>query len=255
MKALSTYMKSFLVIFLITTDICASSNDATSVFQEWFSSNGGLTSGLGLGTFTGVGRGVLVEKDIISGQEVLFVPSSMIFSANSAQNSPDELHRKLAKIFVNHEELVIALILLEKCRGDQSFWKPYLDILPDYVPNLNTFSKSELAELQDPSFADEVVQGWQRLASQMHQFRQKAAPIWPCDIDQITMNEYLWASSIVDSRGFRLQGSVNLAPFADMFNYRPHPQTRAYNGGNFFLKHHRLSKTGLQVVADRYVRA
>jgi hypothetical protein len=241
-----------ILCFLVLAICCsASSDEAVMAFQKWFKANGGVVTGLDLATFPQMGRGVLASKDITSGQEVLFIPTPLIMSAVSAENSDDEMHRKLAKIFVNHEELIIALILLEKCRGQSSFWKPYLDVLPDYVPNMNAFSKAELAELQEPSFADEVTSGWQRFASQIRHFRQKAAPIWPCDIEKITMDDYLWASSIVDSRAFRFQGAVNLAPYSEMFNYLPHSEPRRYNAGNFFLNHHRLSKAGLQVLADR----
>lgn len=244
-------ISGILFLLLGTLWSVVSSDEVIAHFLNWFKANGGTTNGLDLGIFPEMGRGVLASRDITSGQEVLFIPTSLIFSALSAQNSEDEVHRKLGKIFANHEELIVALILLEKCRGNSSFWKPYLDVLPNYVPNLNTYSKAELAELQDSSFADEVAQGWQRVASQIRHFKQKASLIWPCDIELVSMDDYLWASSIVDSRAFRFQGAVNLAPFSEMFNYFPHSEPRRYNAGNFFLNHHRLSKAGLQVLADR----
>lgn len=245
-------MNNILLILFLSVGICSAASDSAVLsFQRWFNANGGIAKGLDLSVFPEMGRGVLASIDISSKQEILFIPTSLIFSVSSAQNSTDEMHRKLAKIFVNHEELIIALILLEKCRGEESFWKPYLDVLPEYVPNLNAFSRVELEELHEPSFADEVMQGWPRFSSQMRHFQQKAADIWPCDINKITMDEYLWASSIVDSRGFRFQGNVNLAPYSDMFNYFPHVEPRQYNSGNFFLAHHKLNKNGLQVLADR----
>ena len=200
-----------------------------------------------------MGRGLLAVKNITKGEKILFIPKKLILSSNTIKYSSDPLHRQLYESFSNKDnaELMIAFILLEKYRDKESFWYPYLQVLPTYVPNLAQFDKEELNELQSPAFADEVIDSWHQTIQNFNYFHDQIKAYWPSDPQHVTLQEYMWASSIVDSRGFRFRGEINLAPYSDMFNYSPHPDPRSPDGGNFFLEHHILSKDGLEVHADR----
>lgn len=118
----------------------------------------------------------------------------------------------------------------------------------------NIFLREELLELQDEDFAQSV-QLAQRKAQQTYvEVKERlssgvgaAALLW-----ELSIEDFLWAQTIVDSRGLRFQGSVYLAPYADMFNYRPHEEGRRSNSGDFFLLHHKLAADGaVTVTADR----
>lgn len=68
-------------------------------------------------------------------------------------------------------------------------------------------------------------------------------------------SSYLWADSIVASRALSIQGERFLAPYADMFNGKPHEQARTHDNGNHFLKYHLLKSNRLIVRADRFCRS
>jgi hypothetical protein len=230
--------------------------DDIQLFQNWFLSNGGEVTGLTIHDFSDMGRGLLTTKNISKNERVLFIPKKMILSSHLAKTSSDPLHRHLIDSFPKDHELMIAFLLLEKSRSKESFWFPYLKVLPQYVPNLAQFDREELSELQNPSYSNEVMATWHQTVQSYNYFLEKIVSYWPVPSSSsssppVTLQEYLWASSIIDSRGFRFHGEINLAPYSDMFNYSPHPDPRPSDGGNFFLEHHHLTDDGLVVLADR----
>jgi hypothetical protein len=220
------------------------------VFKQWFVDNGGVVNGLDVAEFGGMGRGIQASSDVVPDQDVLFIPASMIISSNTVKRSDDRDHLQLFKLFPDEQELITAFLLFERAKGEDSFWKPYFDVLPEYIPNLGHCSADELDGLQHPPFANEIKRTNKKTRAAYQNFLIKTNEIWPSSVSATEL-DYMWAASIVDSRAFRFQGSINLAPFSDMFNYHPHGEARQPNAGNFFLKHHKLTSVGLQVTADR----
>jgi hypothetical protein len=221
-------------------------------FKQWFTDKGGIVNGLDVAEFEGMGRGIQAARDIVPDQDVLFIPASMIISSNTVKTSDDKDHKQIFKLFQDEQELITAFILFERAKGDDSFWKPYFDVLPQYIPNLGHSSADELDGLQHPPFANEIKRTNKKTRAAFQNFLIKTNEIWPSSVSATEM-DYMWAASIVDSRAFRFQGSINLAPFSDMFNYHAHKDERQPNAGNFFLKHHKLTSAGLQVTSDRCV--
>lgn len=239
---------TFFFVFLQTV---TSSNNDLQDFHKWFVKNGGIVNGLDIYNFPDMGRGLIAIKNISRGEKVLFIPKKLILSSNLVKTSSDLIHRKLFESFPQDNELMIALVLLEKIRGKDSFWSPYIKVLPKHVPNLAQYDREELELLQSPTFSDGVMANWHHTIQSYNEFLEKVKSYWPSNPKLVTLQDYMWASSIIDSRGFRFKGEINLAPFSDMFNYSPHPDPRPSNGGNFFLEHHILNTNGLDVLADR----
>ena len=67
------------------------------------------------------------------------------------------------------------------------------------------------------------------------------------------MASWAWALSIVNSRALIFKGVRFLVPIADLVNHRTHigAWMREVEHGNFFLKHHVLSTSGLHTSSDR----
>ena len=240
---------------LVVADSASSGLKESQVraFKQWFTDKGGVVNGLDVAEFEGMGRGIQASDDVVADQEVLFIPASMILSANNVKTSDDRDHQQLFKLFqADEQELLTAFLLFEYAKGDNSFWKPYFDVLPVYIPNLGHCSADELDGLQHPPFANEIKRTNKKTRAAYQNFLIKINEIWPSS-EAATELDYMWAASIIDSRAFRFQGSINLAPFSDIFNYQPHDALRQPNAGNFFLKHHKLTSAGLQVTADRFV--
>lgn len=243
-----------LILSIIASVSCLDKDPFNTIhsFLEWFSMNGGIANGVSVGSFDDVGLGVKCTKDISSGSEVLEVPKHLIFSLPSLQTSKDPLHVKIAKEFsASSEDAVIGCLLAEKLRQD-SFFAPYIAVLPEHVNSPINFSTKELASLQSKSMEDDAKKLQLQSKTNFVKFRQKLERCIPKEIFvRISYDEYVWASTIVDSRGLRFRGMVYLVPFADMFNYEPHPDARKSAAGEFYLKHHKLTEEKLTILADR----
>lgn len=231
------------------------SKEADDRFLAWFVRQGGTINKIGLAEFDGMGRGILATKDVKSEEEIIRVPTNIIFAASTLASSKDSVHQTLVKSFgiENEEQIVISALLLEDARGRESNFFEYLTVLPRYIPNLSHFSRENLKELQQPDLEMQVLQEQQALESKFPLFLKTISPLWPGNAALPTIDQYRWAASIVDSRGLRFKGRVYLAPLADMFNYAPHTSSRPANSGQFFLTHHQLQeKDGfLSILADR----
>jgi hypothetical protein len=60
-------------------------------------------------------------------------------------------------------------------------------------------------------------------------FVKAGRSLWPKELmEYLTEERYKWGLSILNSRGLRFKGKIYLAPFADMFNYAPHPDLQVY---------------------------
>jgi len=128
-----------------------------------------------------------------------------------------------------------------------------LQVLPVFVPNAVSWTKSNSSIPRDKVFAD--------VEEAQHAFERNFAVVKQ-DLHALltsvgrpelaTLGYWRWARSIVDSRAFRIKGEVLLVPFADFFNFAPHAAAREQSQGNHFLKYHKVVGDSFIVYADRF---
>ena len=116
-------------------------------------------------------------------------------------------------------------MLWEKKKGTDSFYHPYIEVLPRSIHNLLEFEENELHELQNNEVESSALFAQKGQVELLASLTKATEGFWPSD-KAITLSELHWATSIVDSRALRFRGKVHLTPFADMFNYAPHPDPR-----------------------------
>ena len=222
---------NFLIILLNLPFHCSNSHDDS--FLVWFTTNGGDTNqSLGLKVFENMGRGVLALNDISEDQEILIIPEKLLICVDHMKfSSGDPMYKLLASLLTGDESILTAFLLYEKSKGLRSFFYPYLNVLPNYVPNLSNFKKEELIELQHDEFQKSIQKAQLLLRTNYFTLLEKLASHWP-NIESISLAEYKWAASIIDSRGLRFKGKIYLAAMADMFNYNPHHIPRVSSSGN-----------------------
>ena len=215
---------------------------AFDYFLDWFHSNGGRTNAIHISDCKDQGHGIMATLNVSQDQEVAFVPPRLIFSIFNLISSSNSENNELARLLPRSDDAVIASLLLESWRGKESFYYPYLRILPTYVASLIHYSIEELSELQDSEFKTDILtsqsearRNYLNLISSVEQFLPTGA------MKSISYDRYIWGTTIINSRGLRLHGNLYLAPLADMFNYAPHTVKRKNDNGIFFLEHHRLS--------------
>jgi hypothetical protein len=180
------------------------------------------------------GRGLLARRDINDGDELLKIPLKLCLTKRAARRA---LGRDALPEDIN-EYLAIALHLIREkfVLGDESFWKPYVDILPE-VNEVNptfTWPDEDLNFLQgSPVVAatrslqmklrreyDDLLGGDGGL---MARFPERFPP------EHYTFDNWVWAFTMLFSRAIRLQSlqqgeTLAMVPYADLINHSPFSQ-------------------------------
>jgi histone-lysine N-methyltransferase SETD3 len=152
---------------------------------------------------------------------VLFIPKSHLITLEMAKEtsvSKKILQNKLDLLSPKHSFL--STYLLQERRNPNSFWKPYLDILPEAYSGF-------------PIFFSEEELGWLEGSPFLKQVKEKLVDLHK-DYDDICMvakefaeypfREFCWARMTASSRifGITINGIKTDAfvPLADMLNHR-----------------------------------
>lgn len=125
----------------------------------------------------------------------------------------------------------MALWLVHEKASADSFWKPWLDILPEVVPSSLNFNDQELAEMQGSMMqsitARRKITIAQEHAEVMRILQVNYTSMFPNET--FTLEAYHWASTIVSSRSIVVStGNVTvplLVPFVDLAQHDHHANT------------------------------
>ncbi|UKZ70660.1 uncharacterized protein TrAtP1_011632 [Trichoderma atroviride] len=133
----------------------------TKVFLDWFKSLPGSTFSEHIEIRDlrerNAGRGIVALQDIPADTVLFTVPRSAIVNIETS-----ELRAKLPDVFLNQDtamevdnkpqqdpwSTLIIVLIYEYFKGDQSSWKPYLDVLPASFETPMFWSDAEVDELQ-----------------------------------------------------------------------------------------------------------
>jgi histone-lysine N-methyltransferase SETD3 len=194
------------------------------VFLRWIEEGGARFPKLRIAVREDGERAILSQADIPAFQEVLQVPTRLLLTHKKALES--ELGRLIQAHAgpVDDEVYLTAFLLEEKHRGAESFWKPYLDVLPQSFPTVPLyFSEPERALLQG-TFVAELLEYQKRTLLAEHARLCERVP----GFQRFSAEDFIWARFIVTSRSFGLtvDGVMGrcLAPLADMINHKNPPE-------------------------------
>jgi histone-lysine N-methyltransferase SETD3 len=122
----------------------------------------------------------------------------------------------------------LAVMLLQEKLNPNSFWKPFIDILP---PNYNDFpqfyNNEELKQLSGSFILDMIKSRNLNLEQEFNELLL-AIPIFG---KKITLKDYVWARIAIVSRVFNIAYDDNkttqgIVPMADMLNHSKEPGTK-----------------------------
>jgi len=180
------------------------------------------------------GRGLLARRDINDGDNLLKVPIKLCLTKSSARTA---LGKDVLPSDIN-EYLAVACQLIHEryVLGDKSFFKPYIDVLPETEEVNPTFTWSD----DDLSFLNgsPVIAATQSL--QMKLQREYDSLLGGDDglcnkypsrfpIEHYTMENWTWAFAMLFSRAIRLRNlkegeTLAMVPYADLINHSPFSQ-------------------------------
>ncbi|ETV69324.1 hypothetical protein, variant 2 [Aphanomyces astaci] len=219
-------------------------------FEAWIRQHGGRIGNVQLAAFPGMGIGVQTTSDITEKDEVLYLPRDLVICR-------DTVTKQLPREFLRtgphaDDDLLATFLLLERLKGPASKWAPYLAVLPSVIPSPMSFTKHQVAALHDEALIQLIGDAKRSTTAAFKALLRKLSAVLKKRKASLSLDDYIWATSVLGSRALTIQGVRYLVPFADMFNGQSHPSARLANNGARFLEFHQLSNHGdVRILADR----
>lgn len=144
--------------------------EVVNCFTDWVKCNGAIFEGACIDSFTGYELGIRAKMDIVKDSLVIAVPRNLMMTIESAMKSPLGVLIEKDQILKNMPNVALAMFLLvEKFKGD-SFWKPYIDLLPKSYTTVLYFNVEEMKELQGSPTLESALKQVKSIARQFAYF-------------------------------------------------------------------------------------
>jgi hypothetical protein len=174
---------------------------------------------------------LVATEDIAAGELMLSVPFKFLISPKTAGDG--SLGPALKEIALPNS-IVLTLFLIAEKTDPNSFYQPWLSVLPEKVPSSLYFNEEEMAELEGSMMHSITQQRRQVLANEYKEVMQilsvNHSALFPAD--KFTEEQYTWATSIVASRSITVNaGNVTvpvIVPFADLATHN-HMMNTSYD--------------------------
>lgn len=208
-------------------------------FLEWVRKHGVDTSAVEITSFPDCGYGLQATKDLKETDPFLTIPRKVMMTTGTAKESLLGPLIEEDQILQAMPSVVLALHVLCERRQPDSFWEPYINVLPNEYTTPLYFSPEELLQLKGSPAQSDCIKQYRNIARQyacfyrVFQTSQNAEklPIKDC----FTFDDYRWAVSTVMTRQNQIptpDGSkitFALIPMWDMCNHCNGTITTDYN--------------------------
>lgn len=208
-------------------------------FIQWLNNNEVDTSAIEIEDVQHLGYGVKATKDLKEMDPFIIVPRKIMLTTDTARESGLDALIVEDKILQAMPSIVLALHLLCERRSAESYWKPYLDMIPGRYTTPLYFTPEEMTLLKGSPAYKDCVNQYRNIARQYAYFyrviqNNPAAaklPIRNC----FTYDDYRWAVSTVMTRQNQVptpdgeQLTFGLIPLWDMCNHCNGTITTDYN--------------------------
>ncbi|MET0401640.1 MAG: SET domain-containing histone-lysine N-methyltransferase [Cystobacter sp.] len=205
---------------LMSTDTAeSSSNQKLSNLLRWLEQGGGHFPKVRLIRHEDGERSAIAQAAIAPGEVVMKIPSTHLFTVEQARES--EIGQALReKLDPDNLDLYLASFLLQEREREDSFWKPYIDSLPESYPHLPLFfDEAEHAQLKGSLVLSLVTFQAQSLQKDYQRLCERIP-----GYDRFSPRDFVWARLSVSSRQFNVKkGGLlgeTLVPLADMLQHR-----------------------------------
>ncbi|XP_046840000.1 actin-histidine N-methyltransferase-like isoform X2 [Xenia sp. Carnegie-2017] len=208
-------------------------------FNEWLKENEAGSKNVEVFSISDDDFGVRAINTFQAGEKILNIPRKLILT--SEYSSLTFLGSIIAtdRLLQVMPNVVLAIKLLDECYKDNSFWKPYIDILPRKFTIPLFFSLEELSLLKGSQILNKVLNVYKSIARQyayLYQIFKKIPTNNQLNfMKSFTFKQYRWAVSIVMTRQNQIPNlsgdelKLALIPFLDMCNHRDGYLTTDYD--------------------------
>ncbi|XP_078615379.1 SET domain-containing protein 4-like isoform X2 [Branchiostoma floridae x Branchiostoma japonicum] len=193
--------------------------------------------------FPGTGRGTMAARNIKAGEVIIAVPRNILISCRTVLSSKlgTELKKWSGTSRFTCAQVLSLFLLIEKNKGEDSFWYPYIRSLPNSFTTPVYFTESELNALS-PSLQEKARDLKKEL---LHAFNDLEPFVTSClpELDsKFTFDAFRWAWSVLKTRTLYQEDcrspylsnkepqTSTLVPMLDLINHSPSAKARfGYN--------------------------
>ncbi|XP_022881836.1 ribulose-1,5 bisphosphate carboxylase/oxygenase large subunit N-methyltransferase, chloroplastic [Olea europaea var. sylvestris] len=163
------------------------------------------------------GLGLVATRDVAKNEVILEVPKKYWINPNTVLESEIGNVCSALKPWIS-----VALFFLRERFREDSKWKNYIDILPEYTNSTIFWSEEELSEIQGTQLLSTTLGVKEYVQNEFLKVEEEIIipnkQLFPIPI---TLDDFFWAFGILRSRAFSRLRNQNLViiPFADLVNH------------------------------------
>lgn len=194
------------------------------LFNNWLIMNGAKLNNIYIKEYSTTERGVHASDDIASNDRVVSIPLKLLIHDGMSIDTiyHHEIQLSQNKGYFKDMRIINVLfyMLQEYLKGDSSFFKPYLNILPENISHFPLFwDKTYMSYLENTDIPVLVGERLERFSHDFELAKSKSATFSRDCSKEI----FLWLRCIIGSRNFGLNiNGTNrsvMAPLGDMLNH------------------------------------
>mmetsp|Transcript_27829 Transcript_27829/g.49130 ORF Transcript_27829/g.49130 Transcript_27829/m.49130 type:complete len:464 (-) Transcript_27829:135-1526(-) len=204
---------------------CGPDTDRFVRLLKWLRNGGSLFPKLYLKYIDEDFRAVHTKEAVPTNTEVVYVPLSQIMTTEKAKASDIGRAIKASGYYMNCSHSWLACYLCQEKHASSSYWKPFIDILPDKYYNMPIFFNDHYNKHLKGSYSIEMAATRNKQLRQEYEGIVRACPAFR----KYHYLEFVWGRLAVITRIFSLdingRTTDGLVPMADMLNHHPTRQT------------------------------
>lgn len=212
------------------SEINVDTNEKYNVLLSWLKQNGSYFPNLEIKHYSNTFRGIVSNKNISKDKCIMRIPNKCIITTLIAKKSSIciELEKNLKPSDTFSTHTWIALYLINEKNNPNSYWKPYLDILPSHFMSFPHFyDKETLCKLDNTIVSDMIMSRNLSLEEEYN----KIYNYLPSFSNILSLDVFKWARIMVITRVFHIylgtdSSTQGLVPMADMLNHTMTPTTQ-----------------------------
>lgn len=185
----------------------------------WLKAGGCDVSSLTIKPAAGKGRCAFATKRLRSSETILYIPHEYMMTSVVAESSDIGVAIAKSNVHLQSDHTVLAAFMLQEKRNNFSFWKPYLDTIPENFNQVPLFFDADtLSELKGSSIVEHVLNRRYSLATE-YRALAGSVPAFKC----FSWQEFLWARTAITTRCFSTmidgQKAIAMVPILDLLNH------------------------------------
>lgn len=209
--------------------------------KKWLKDRNFEDTNLTPAQFPGTGRGMMSTQFLRKGQMIISLPESCLLTTDTVIRSCLGAYITKWKPALSPLLALCTFLVSEKHAGDQSVWKPYLDILPKSYTCPVCLEPEVVNLLPEPlkAKAEEQRTSVQEFFASSRDFFFSLQPLFEEAIDSVfSYRALLWAWCTINTRAVYLRTGRRaclssepnicaLAPYLDLLNHSPNVEVKA----------------------------